>query len=143
MPEDMKIGEVARQAGLPAKTIRFYEEVGLIPPPRRAANGYRIYEERSVHLLRFIARARSLGFPLEDVHDLVDLWQDQDRSSADVKRLARDHIAAIDEKLTELRDMRRTLSALVERCHGDDRPDCPILEELAHGKEPPDDDLSR
>lgn len=137
MPEDMKIGEVAKRAGLPAKTIRFYEEVGLIPEPRRAANGYRLYEERSVHLLRFIARARSLGFPLEDVHDLVDLWRDQDRASADVKGLARDHIATIDAKLAELRDMRRTLSSLVERCHGDDHPDCPILEELAKGKGTP------
>ncbi len=127
----MKIGEVAESSGVPAKTIRYYEEVGLLPEPERADNGYRAYERQSVELLRFIARARGLGFSLDDVRDLVDLWQDKDRASADVRRLAKDQIAAIDEKLAELQSMRRTLSTLVERCHGDDRPDCPILDELA------------
>lgn len=127
----MKIGEVAERSGVPAKTIRYYEEVGLLPAPERAANGYRVYESRSVDLLRFIARARGLGFSLDEVQDLVGLWQDKARASADVRRLANDHIAAIDDKLAELEGMRRTLSSLVERCHGDDRPDCPILDELA------------
>ena len=127
----MKIGEVAESSGVPAKTIRYYEEVGLLPEPERADNGYRAYERQSVEPLRFIARARGLGFSLDDVRDLVDLWQDKDRASADVRRLAKDQIAAIDEKLAELQSMRRTLSTLVERCHGDDRPDCPILDELA------------
>ena len=127
----MKIGEVAERSGVPAKTIRYYEEVGLLPEPERAPNGYRQYGSRNVDLLRFIARARGLGFSLDDVRDLVDLWQDKDRASADVRRLALNHIAAIDAKIAELEGMRRTLSQLVERCHGDDRPDCPILDELA------------
>lgn len=128
----MRIGEAAERSGVPAKTIRYYEEVGLLPEPDRADNGYRVYASRTVELLRFIARARGLGFSLDDVHDLVDLWQDKGRASSDVRRLAKDHIAVIDAKLAELEGMRRTLSTLVERCHGDDRPDCPILDELAN-----------
>jgi Cu(I)-responsive transcriptional regulator len=131
MSETLKIGEVAEHSGVPAKTIRYYEEVGLLPEPARAPNGYRVYGPRSVEVLRFIARARSLGFTLEDVSGLLDLWRDQGRASADVRRLAEDHIAAIDAKLDELQSMRRTLADLVHRCHGDDRPDCPILDELA------------
>ena len=128
----MRIGEAAERSGVPAKTIRYYEEVGLLPEPDRADNGYRVYASRTVELLRFIARARGLGFSLDDVHDLVDVWQDKGRASSDVRRLAKDHIAVIDAKLAELEGMRRTLSTLVERCHGDDRPDCPILDELAN-----------
>lgn len=128
------IGEVAQLSRIPTKTIRYYEEVGLLRPAKRAANGYRVYDERSVHVLRFISRARSLGFPLKDVADLLALWGDKRRTSARVKQLAQAHIGAIERKLAELETMRSTLKELVHRCHGDDRPDCPILDDLGqHG----------
>ena len=125
------IGDVAERTGIPTKTIRYYEEVSLLKPAKRAANGYRMYDERSVHVLRFISRARSLGFPLKDVGDLLALWGDKRRTSARVKQLAQAHIESIERKLAELEAMRSTLQELVHRCHGDDRPDCPILDDLA------------
>ncbi|MDH3236534.1 MAG: Cu(I)-responsive transcriptional regulator [Alphaproteobacteria bacterium] len=127
----MNIGEVAGKSGVPAKTIRYYEGIGLIPPARRSESGYRDYDERDLATLRFVQRARSLGFPVKDVAALLALWHDNDRASAEVKRLAADHVDEIDRKLSELRSMRRTLTDLIERCHGDDRPDCPILDDLA------------
>ncbi len=127
----MNIGHAAKLSGLPAKTIRFYEEEGLIAPARRSANGYRDYSESDVHKLGFLQRARSLGFSLEDCRALLALYEDRARASADVKRLAQDHIAAIDSKIAALNEMRSTLGHLIEACHGDSRPDCPILASLA------------
>ena len=127
----MNIGEAAARSGLPAKTIRYYEEVGLIRPTRRAANRYRDYDDTDVHRLRFVQRARSLGFSLEQCRELLTLWQDESRASADVKALALQHIAEIEERIRQLEAMRDTLANLARRCHGDDRPSCPILADLA------------
>jgi Cu(I)-responsive transcriptional regulator len=127
----MNIGGVAEKSGVPAKTIRYYEEIGLIDAALRSMNGYRVYGERDVQTLCFIQRARSLGFSVKDVASLVALWKDTHRASAAVKDLARNHVAEIDRKIAELGSMRRTLVHLMERCHGDDRPECPILDDLA------------
>ena len=127
----MNIGAVARETGITAKTIRYYESIGLTPRPDRQANGYRAYMEDDVATLRFVQRARGLGFSLEEVRALLTLWRDKSRASADVKKLALDHIAEINARITELEAMKRTLEDLTERCHGDDRPNCPILEDLA------------
>lgn len=129
--EALTIGRVARQTGVPAKTIRYYEETGLIPAATRAPNGYRVYAERSVELLRFVKRARDLGFSIREVGDLLALWQDERRASAEVKALALRHLELVHKKIEELESLQRTLQHLVERCHGDDRPDCPILDDLA------------
>jgi Cu(I)-responsive transcriptional regulator len=126
----MNIREAAVRAGLPVKTVRYYDEIGLVVPARRA-NGYRDYSEREVHKLRFLARARSLGFSLEECRQLLSLYEDKSRASRDVKRLAEERIRQIDRKIAELKSLRATLGRLVEACHGDDRPDCPILEGLA------------
>ncbi|RMD94973.1 MAG: Cu(I)-responsive transcriptional regulator [Alphaproteobacteria bacterium] len=128
----MNIGDVAERSGLPAKTIRYYEEIGLIRP-RRDANGYRAFDARDLHKLTFLARARALGFSIEDCRALLALYEDDSRASADVKRIAQRHLAQIDAKIADLRAMRATLAHLVEACHGDDRPDCPILEDLGSG----------
>ncbi|MEO1091647.1 MAG: Cu(I)-responsive transcriptional regulator [Pseudomonadota bacterium] len=127
----MKIGEAARRSGLPTKTIRFYEQIGLIGGRGREANGYRVYDTADVHRLRFVARARALGFSVEQCRELLALYADRDRASADVKALALAHVDQIDGRIAELRAMKVTLLGLAERCHGDERPDCPILEELA------------
>ena len=129
----MKIGELAERTGVPAKTIRYYEEIGLVTAPARTEGGYRDYADDDVHVLRFLARARGLGFSVADCRDLLALWQDRGRASADVKRIALGHIAEIDTKLEELKAMRATLANLAERCRGNDRPNCPILEELSSG----------
>ena len=126
----MNVGEAARRAGLPAKTIRYYEEIGLIRP-ERAGNGYRAYSGDDVHRLAFLKRARTLGFSIDDCRQLMALYQDRERASADVRRIAAAHIGAIEEKVRELQAMRATLQKLVQACHGDERPDCPILEEMA------------
>ncbi|WP_421905980.1 Cu(I)-responsive transcriptional regulator [Mameliella sp.] len=128
----MNIGEVAERAGLPAKTIRYYEDIGLVKPPRDA-NGYRAFRDSDLHKLAFLARARALGFSIEDCRVLVGLYQDDHRASADVKRVAEEHLTRIDEKIAQLQGMRDTLATLVDACHGDDRPDCPILKDLAEG----------
>ncbi|MEK9752404.1 MAG: Cu(I)-responsive transcriptional regulator [Rhodospirillaceae bacterium] len=127
----MHIGAVAEATGISAKTIRYYESIGLTPRPERRENGYRDYGANDVATLRFVQRARGLGFPLEEVRALLALWRDQDRASADVKQLALDHIGTIEDRIAELETMKRTLQDLTRRCHGDDRPDCPILEDLA------------
>jgi MerR family transcriptional regulator, copper efflux regulator len=127
----MNIGEVAAATGLPAKTIRYYESVGLIEPPTRSEGNYRLYDARHLATLRFIQQARALGFSVKEVAALVALWRDQHRASADVRRLAAEHLRDIDERIVELQRIRRTLVGLIERCHGDHRPDCPILDELA------------
>lgn len=126
----MNIGAAAKKSGISAKTIRYYESVGLMPKVDRGQNGYRDYGEREIEMLKFIARARGLGFSLKDVSSLIALWQDQSRASADVKKLARGHIEEISIKIQEMEEIKRVLSDLVERCHGDDRPDCPILDGL-------------
>ncbi len=126
----MNIGDAAQLSGLPAKTIRYYEDIGLIEP-LRSANGYRSFRESDLHKLTFLGRARSLGFTIDDCRTLLTLYRDRSRASADVKHVAQDHLACIDRKIVELTEMRRTLSHLVEACAGDDRPDCPILADLA------------
>jgi MerR family copper efflux transcriptional regulator len=127
----MKIGDVAEKSGVPAKTIRYYEEIGLILPAKRSDNGYRRYTEDDTQTLRFISRARGLGFSVEDCSNLLALYQDRERSSADVKAIALSNIGRIRHKIRELRAMEKTLSDLADRCHGDARPDCPILEDLS------------
>lgn len=130
----MNIGIAAQQSGLPAKTIRYYEEIGLVRPGRDT-NGYRSFAEQDVHKLAFLSRARSLGFSVEDCRALLDLYQDRNRASANVKRVADQHLIQIDRKIAELQSMRATLGDLIKRCHGDDMPDCPILDDLA-GQQP-------
>lgn len=126
----MNIGHAARASGLPAKTIRYYEDIGLVEPARRG-NGYRAYSDANLHNLRFLARARSLGFSIEDCRKLLSLYEDRHRASADVKKMAQAHIVGIEEKIAQLAGMKATLTGLVSACHGDDRPDCPIIDDLA------------
>ena len=126
----MNVGNAARRSGLPAKTIRYYEEIGLIRPAR-ARNGYRDYSGGDVHRLAFLKRARDLGFTIEDCRQLMALYQDRSRASHDVRRIASDHVAVIEQKVRELQSMRATLQKLIHACHGDERPDCPILDEMA------------
>lgn len=133
MSESLSIGEVARRSGVPPKTIRYYELSGLLPRAERARNRYRVYDDRAVQILRFVKRARDLGFSTDEVGQLLALWQDEHRASSEVRALAARHVARIDGKIAELQSLRRTLHHLVECCHGDDRPDCPILEDLADG----------
>lgn len=126
----MNISKAAKHSGVPAKTIRYYESIGLIPPASRRENGYRDYADTDISTLRFISRARNLGFSIKDVENLIMLWQDRNRASADVKRLALNHIEEIDHRIAELQNVRDTLVDLTMRCYGDDRPDCPILQGL-------------
>ena len=127
----MNIGEAASRSGLPAKTIRYYGDIGLVVPSHRRENGYRDYDEQDLHRLTFVQRARSLGFSVEECRELLDLYQDRSRASADVKRLAEHRISDIRRKIDELKAMETTLSRLVDHCRGNDRPDCPILDDLA------------
>ncbi|ABV93002.1 transcriptional regulator [Dinoroseobacter shibae DFL 12 = DSM 16493] len=126
----MNIGEVAERSGLPAKTIRYYEEIGLVRPVR-SANGYRAFRMQDLHKLVFLGRARALGFSIEDCRTLLALYEDESRASAQVKSLAEEHLAKIEDKIAQLRAMQDTLQTLVRACHGDQRPDCPILNDLA------------
>lgn len=130
MSTDLRIGELARHSGVPAKTIRYYEDVGLLPKPRRADNGYRVYAPDAVRVLRFIRSARELGFPLDDVRALLGLWEDHSRPSREVQALARRRMEEVDARIAELTRLRAELEHLVQNCHGDDRPDCPILDAL-------------
>ncbi len=127
----MNSGQAAQASAVSAKMIRHYEAVGLLPPAARSDAGYRRYGERDVHVPRFIRHARDLGFSIAEIGELVGLWQDRDRPSRAVKALAERHIRDLDAKAQELLAMKRTLEHLVHCCHGDDRPDCPILESLA------------
>jgi MerR family copper efflux transcriptional regulator len=131
--ELMSIGEVAAKSGVPPKTIRFYEEAGVMKPAPRADNRYRAYQEADVHTLRFINRARSLGFPLKEVGVLLELYRNRRRASRDVKKLALKHVAELDRKIAELTAIRNAVSALAEQCHGDQRPECPIIDDLVAG----------
>lgn len=127
----MNISEAAENSGVSAKAIRYYESIKLIEPARRAGNGYRDFSRDDVHMLRFIARARGLGFAVREVADLLALYQDKSRASAQVRGLAQKAIVRIEEKVAELQSISSVLTDLVARCHGDDRPDCPILDDLS------------
>ena len=131
----MNIGTVAERSGVPPKTIRYYESIGLVRPADRRPNGYRSYSVVDMRTLNFIKRARSLGFSVEEVRDLLDLWHDKTRTSAAVKTLAMRHLEALDRKIEELKSMRKALADLVTRCRGDTRPDCPIIDELGDGED--------
>jgi MerR family copper efflux transcriptional regulator len=126
----MNIGTAARQSGLPPKTIRYYEDIGLLTADR-AANGYRDYSNEDVHRLRFVQRSRSLGFSVEECRQLLSLYTDRDRASADVKAIATEKLGEIDRKIAELTGLREMLGHLVENCHGDARPECPIIDGLS------------
>ena len=125
------IGEAARRSGVSAKMVRHYESLGLLPTVQRTESGYRQYGEAEVHTLRFIRRARDLGFSMDEIGQLLKLWQNRRRSSAEVRRIASRHIEDLSRKLAEMEGMRRTLQHLVHCCHGDERTDCPILDELS------------
>jgi Cu(I)-responsive transcriptional regulator len=127
----MNIGEAAARSSVSAKMIRYYESIALIEPPARTESGYRIYGEPEVHTLRFVKRARTLGFSVEETRTLLALWRDKSRASADVKRYAQKHIADLEARIAELQSMADTLRHLARHCHGDERPDCPILADLA------------
>lgn len=128
----MKIGEAAHRSGLPAKTIRYYEEIGLVQPAR-GGNGYRSFDERHLHILVFVGRARALGFSIEDCRALLALYEDDSRASAQVKEIAKIHLQRVTAKIAQLESLRSTLTTLVAACQGDHRPDCPILADLAAG----------
>ena len=132
----MNIGDVAKQSGVSAKMIRYYESIGLITAADRSDAGYRNYGTNDVHTLRFIRRARDLGFTVEQMTDLLALWTDRGRASAEVKKIALDHVALLERKVAELQAMTDTLRHLAAHCHGDDRPECPILEDLAQANPP-------
>lgn len=127
------IGQAAKESGVSAKMIRHYESIGLIDAAARTDAGYRLYSERDVQVLQFIHRSRELGFSLDQIKTLLALWQDKQRASKDVRAMAKQHIAELDRKIADMQAMRRTLETLATRCHGDDRPDCPILDDLSHG----------
>jgi len=126
----MNIGEVAERSGIAAKTIRYYEDIGLVRP-QRSENGYRAFRENDLHKLVFLGRARALGFSIEDCRTLLGLYEDSSRESAQVKAVAEEHLTDIDDKIAQLKSMRQTLAHLVDACHGDHRPDCPILADLS------------
>lgn len=127
----LNIGDAARASGVTAKMIRHYESIGLVKAPRRTEAGYRLYSDQDVRVLQFIHRGRALGFSLEQIGDLLALWEDKHRASADVRAMALAHIAELDRKIADMAAMRRTLESLAASCHGDDRSDCPILDDLA------------
>ncbi|QIB67617.1 Cu(I)-responsive transcriptional regulator [Kineobactrum salinum] len=133
----MTIGQIARASGVSARMIRHYEDTGLIPAAIRSDKGYRYYGEQDLHRLRFVRQARKLGFSIEQIAALLGLWQDQQRSSKQVKSLAAEHIAKLDQRIAELQEIRATLAQLIQDCRGDQRPECPILENLAWGETPP------
>ncbi len=129
-PEILNIGEAALRSGVSAKMVRHYESLGLLPKVTRTDSGYRQYGDKEVHTLRFIRRSRDLGFSMAEIADLLKLWQNRRRASSDVKRIALAHVADLDRRMEEMAAMKRTLARLAECCRGDDRPDCPILDEL-------------
>ena len=131
--QSMNIGKAAAASGVSAKRIRYYEEIGLLGKPKRSASGYRVFDRRDLHTLNFIQRARNLGFSVSQIATLLQLWGDRNRSSGNVKRVAQAHIDELLEKLAELQAMVDTLQHLVDRCDGDSRPDCPILDDLEGG----------
>ncbi len=132
MINSLNIGQAAAQSGVSAKMVRYYESLGLLPKVARTQAGYRQYGEREVHTLRFIKHARQLGFGMPEIGELLKLWQNRRRSSADVKHIALAHVADLDRRMQEMAEMKRTLERLAHCCHGDSRPDCPILDKLAN-----------
>ena len=132
----MNIGQAAQATGISAKMIRYYESIGLIGPALRTESGYRVYGDHELHTLRFVRRARDLGFSVEQMNELLALWRDRSRASADVKRIALEHVQELERKAEALRDMAATLKHLAQNCHGDGRPDCPILEGLQGNRSP-------
>ena len=126
----MNIGEVSSLAAVNSKMVRRYEALGIIPKAGRSTAGYRLYSENDVHILRFVKRARELGFSMKDIKQLVSLWRNKNRPSSQVKNIALKHVAELETKLAEIKSMLLTLNNLVEHCHGDSRPECPILDEL-------------
>lgn len=132
----MNIGEASKASGVSVKMIRYYEAIGLIKSPLRTESGYRVYSENDVHTLRFISQARDLGFSVEQMEDLLALWRDRSRASADVKTIALQHIEALQEKARTLQAMSDTLRHLADHCQGDDRPECPIIEGFAAAAAP-------
>lgn len=131
----MNIGQAAAASGVSTKMIRYYESIGLVRETARTDSGYRIYGENDLHTLRFIKRARNLGFSLEQIGELLSLWQDTGRASSDVKTIAMSHVDELNQRIVELTEMRDTLASLAKTCHGDDRPDCPILQTLGSTQE--------
>lgn len=129
----MNIGEAAKASGVSAKMVRHYESIGLIGAAQRTESGYRVYGEQDVQVLQFIHRSRALGFSLEQIKTLLALWHDKHRASKDVRAMAKEHIAELDRKIADMQSMRRTLEKLATACHGDERPDCPILDDLSLG----------
>ena len=132
----VNIGEAARLSGVSAKMVRHYESLGLLPRVGRTGSGYRQYSQAEVHTLQFIKRSRELGFSMDEITELVSLWQNRRRTSASVKRIAQQHADALAQRIDAMQAMQRTLSHLIHCCHGDDRPDCPILDDLAAGPAP-------
>lgn len=126
----MNIGQASKASGVSAKMIRYYEQIKLIPPSDRTASGYRCYSTNDIHRLQFIRRARDLGFPVDEISDLLALWSDRSRKSADVKRVAQAHVKDLERRIADMQEMANTLKSLVHCCAGDERPDCPILAEL-------------
>ena len=131
----MNIGQAAKASGVSAKMIRYYEQTDLIPEADRTASGYRDYSDSDVHMLRFIRRARDLGFSVNEINELLELWRDETRQSAEVKRLAQGHVHDLERKIQGLQDMVHTLTVLIKSCRGDHRPDCPILQRLENDDE--------
>ena len=127
----LNIGQAAAASGVSAKMIRHYESIGLIPRAARTGSGYRLYDEADVHTLRFVRRARELGFSMPEIKKLIGLWKNRSRASAEVKKLAQQHVRDLDERIQKLQEMRDTLQELMSCCKGDQRPDCPILSGLA------------
>ncbi|MEY4346457.1 MAG: Cu(I)-responsive transcriptional regulator [Pseudomonadota bacterium] len=129
--EPINIGAAARQSGVSAKMLRHYESLGLLGAVARTDSGYRLYSEADVHTLRFIKRSRDLGFSMTEISELVGLWQNRTRASANVKHIAQKHMNELNQRIAAMQGMQRSLSTLLDCCHGDDRPDCPILDDLA------------
>lgn len=132
----MNIGEAAAASGISAKMLRYYDSIGLVRPAARTESGYRVYGEADIHALRFIRQARGLGFSVAQTAQLLALWRDKERASADVKRLALEHVRELEAKIAELETMRQTLEHLAAHCQGDSRPDCPILAGMARPRRP-------
>ncbi|RVE97524.1 Cu(I)-responsive transcriptional regulator [Sinorhizobium meliloti] len=129
----MNIGQASNASGVSSKMIRYYEQIGLIKPALRTASSYRTYGDNDVHTLRFVRRARDLGFSVEQTKELLALWRDRSRASSDVKAVALEHVAELERKIAAIQEMAKTLKHLASHCHGDDRPECPIIEEIANG----------
>ncbi|AGA08471.1 Cu(I)-responsive transcriptional regulator [Sinorhizobium meliloti] len=129
----MNIGQASNASGVSSKMIRYYEQIGLIKPALRTASSYRTYGDNDIHTLRFVRRARDLGFSVEQIKELLALWRDRSRASSDVKAVALEHVAELERKIAAIQEMAKTLKHLASHCHGDDRPECPIIEEIANG----------